>query len=89
MTSNDDDTRLSRSGRSHASGKLTCRLDIPVTEELAEAIIAMATINGMPKAEYARLLLERMVFGELDVVKRLTRFGPPNQSEEYPKTGDR
>lgn len=77
--------RLSRSGRSAGSGKLDRRLDIPVTEELEEALIAMATLNGMPKAEYARWLLERMVFGELNVVRKMTRLGPSGPSDEYPK----
>lgn len=67
------DTMLSRSGRSDPGGKLTARLDIPVSEELNEAVIAMAVTMGMPKAEYVRMLIERAVFGELSMVQRMTR----------------
>ncbi len=67
------DTMLSRSGRSDPGGKLVARLDIPVSEELNEAVIAMAVTAGVPKAEYVRTLIERAVFGELSMVRRMTR----------------
>ena len=66
-------TMLSRSGRSNPDGKLVARLDIPVSEELNEAVIAMAVTMGVPKAEYVRMLIERAVFGELSMVQRMTR----------------
>ena len=76
-------TMLSRSGRSNPDGKLVARLDIPVSEELNEAVIAMAVSMGVPKAEYVRRLIERAVFGELSMVQRMTQplsMGPSDES---------
>lgn len=67
----DDTSMLARGGRTDAGGKLTARFDIPVTEELNEAAIAMATLNGMPKAELLRMMLERAFFGELNMLRRM------------------
>lgn len=71
--STDDGPRLSRSGSSNAGGKLTHRLDIPVTEEVADAAAAMATLAGIPKAEYLRAVLERHFLGELNMARRMAR----------------
>lgn len=76
------DTMLSRSGRSDPGGKLVARLDIPVSEELNEAVIAMAVTMGVPKAEYVRMLIERAVFGELSMVQRMTRPLAMSPSDE-------
>lgn len=67
------DVQFSRSGRSHEGGKLTRRLDIPVSEELEEAVIALAAVAGIPKAEFARTLIERAVFGDLSMLRRVAR----------------
>lgn len=75
-------TMLSRSGRSNPDGKLTQRLDIPVSEELNEAVIALATIAGVSKAEWLRDLIERAVFGELPMARRLARVRGGRESEE-------
>lgn len=77
-------TMLSRSGRSNPDGKLIHRFDIPVTEELNEAVIALATIAGVSKAEWLRDLIERNVFGELPMARRLARVRVPMESEESP-----
>ena len=77
-----DDTRLSRSGSSGTMGKLVRRLDVPVSEELEEAVIALATLDGVPKAEYVRRVLERALFGDLSMVRRMSRTGAPGQSED-------
>lgn len=69
------DTMLSRSGSSSCTGKLTKRLDVPCSEELEDAVIAAATIAGVPKAEYVRLVLERNFFGELSMIRRMSRAG--------------
>ena len=66
-----EDTMLSRNGRTDAGGKLTARLDIPVSDELNDAIIAMATLHGVPKAELARTMLERLIFGDLHMLRRM------------------
>ena len=64
------DIPLSRSGRSHPAGKLTQRLDIPVSEELEEEIIFLAKLYGMSKAECARFILERSLFGEVVIARQ-------------------
>ena len=75
-------TMLSRSGTSSPDGKLTHRLDIPVTEATADAATAAATIAGMTKAEYLRMVIDRHFFGELSMIRRMTRTGVPSPSEE-------
>lgn len=77
-------TMLSRSGRSDPGGKLVARLDIPVSEELNEAVICMAVTMGVPKSEYVRGLIERAVFGELSMVQRMTRPLAMGQCDENP-----
>jgi hypothetical protein len=60
---------LSRSGRTSPDGKLTRRLDVPVSEELEEAVIALATVAAVPKAELVRFLLERAIWGEMSMLR--------------------
>lgn len=64
---------LSRSGRTSTDGKLTRRLDVPVSEELEEAVIALAAVAGMPKAELVRTILERAIWGEMSMLRRVAR----------------
>jgi len=78
------DTLLSRSGTSCSTGKLVRRLDVPVSEELEEAVIVMASLAGVPKSEYVRQVLERQLFGELPMARRMARAACRMQSEEYP-----
>ncbi len=57
-------TMLSRSGRSNPDGKLVAKLDIPVSEQLNEAVIIAAAAKGVPKAELVRdILNEALVNG--------------------------
>jgi hypothetical protein len=79
----DADSRLSRSGASSLAGKLSRRLDIPVSEELEDAVIALATLEGVPKAEYVRRVLERSLFGDLSMLRRMARTGAPGQCEDH------
>lgn len=65
--------RFSRGPRSHVDGKLSRRLDVPVSEDLEEAVIALAAVSGVPKAEYVRTLIERAVFGDLSMLRRVAR----------------
>ena len=65
----DEVPAFARSGTTNPGGKLTHRLDIPCTEDLIDAINALATLAGVPKAEYARRVLERAMFGELAVAR--------------------
>lgn len=79
-----DDAVFSRSGHSHDGGKLSRRLDIPVSEELEEAVIALAAIAGVPKAEFARTLIERAVFGDLSMLRRVARERSGGPWDESP-----
>lgn len=73
---------LSRSGRSDSDGKLVRRLDVPVSEELEAAVISLATIANVPKAEWVRYQLERIVHGDLAMLRRMTQHGPGRQSDD-------
>lgn len=65
-----DSTMLSRSLRMCASDSKLCRrLDVPVSEELEEAVIALAAVARVPKAELVRFLLERSIFGEMSMLR--------------------
>lgn len=72
-------TMLSRSGRSNPDGKLTQRLDIPVTEDLHEAVIALATIQGVSKAEWLRTVIEEVVYGLLFMLRKVSGHSHPDQ----------
>lgn len=80
-------TLLSRSGSTNASGKLTKRMDVPISEELEEALIGLAVIEGIPKAELGRRLWEEAIFGRLSMVRRMAQVKGPSPSDEYPHTG--
>lgn len=71
LHNDNDDTLLSRTGETTPGGKLDRRLDIPVSEKLEAAIISLASMHGMPKSEFARRLLDRVVFGELPMMQRI------------------
>jgi len=49
---------FARSGKTPPGGKMTARLDIPVTEETCDAVTAFAYLSRKPKAEIARDALE-------------------------------
>ena len=68
-----DAPAFARSSHTHVGGKLDRRLDIPVSEELEEAVIALAAVSGMTKAEYGRMVLERAAFGDLSMLRRVAR----------------
>lgn len=60
-----------------------CRLDIPVPESPLEHVIALATLHGMTKAEYARMVMERHVYGELAMIRTIAlRQIPQHGSNE-------
>ncbi len=73
---------MSRSGVTHTEGKLIRRLDVPVSEELEEAVIALAAMLGVPKAEFVRNVLERNVWGELAMLRRMTRAYQGHPADE-------
>lgn len=51
-------------------GKCTERCDIPLTEETNEKLITLARLSGMTKAEYARLVIERHIYGAASQIER-------------------
>lgn len=65
--------RFSRTGHTGTFGKNDRRLDIMVSEELENAIITMASLKGIPKSEFARTLIERMLFGEFSIVQKMAQ----------------
>lgn len=67
----DHDPALSRSGQSEPAGKCTNRLDVPVPDDLFEAVTAMATLQGVPKAEWVRRVLQRELYGSLGMARSL------------------
>lgn len=75
-------TALSRSGATSPGGKLVARIDIPVTEELDNAMAALAGVSGIPKAEMGRRILERVVFGEMAMLRRFAQGQGLSPSEE-------
>ena len=77
---------LSRSGRSNPDGKLSHRIDIPMTEDLHDAVSALATLEGKSKAEWLRELAEEKVYGRLSMVRRVACNGAASPSYEY-RTG--
>lgn len=66
-----DTPMLSRSGDSNPLGKCDRRLDLLITEELENAIIAMATMRGQGKSEFGRKALEKVVFGEFVMMQKI------------------
>ena len=76
-------TMFSRTGRSSMEGKLTHRLDIPVSEELHDAVTALATIQGQGKAEWIRELVSKVVWGELAMLRRVTVHTQREQWDDH------
>lgn len=79
-----DRPAFARAGRTDPGGKMTARLDVPVTTELEEAVIALATLAGVPKSEFVRRIVERAVFGELSMMRKLSRSACGDPWEESP-----
>lgn len=64
------DPLLSRSAESDPNGKLTRRIDVPVSETLDDSIGAVALMLGYgSKAEYVRSVMQREMFGTLAVMR--------------------
>ncbi len=64
-------------------GKCDRKLEITVSEALEERLIAMAAFVGVPKATYARQLLERAMFGDFVMLRKVAQdrgIGNPDNS---------
>jgi hypothetical protein len=84
----EDCSLLSRNGTTDPGGKKSGRLDIPVSEQLESEVIALATIEGISKAEWGRKIIEEAVYGKLFILRRMAHRQPvingmnvPNGSE--------
>lgn len=77
-------TMLSRSGRTDPEGKLTQRLDIPVSEKTAEDVIGLAVALGIPKSELCRQIIERALYGEVNLLRKATRAAGMGRWDESP-----
>lgn len=68
---------FSRPRFSDPAGKLTQRIDVPVSEELYERIGALAQLEGYSgKAEYVRAVLDLYVYGKFESIRRLAQRQP-------------
>ena len=56
----------------HPDGKLIREASTAVTEDLHDALVAMAVISGKTKAEYIRNVLSDHVYGRLAMLQRWT-----------------
>jgi len=59
------DVPESRMGGQGGGDKCTHRLDLPVTEQLYDAVVALAGLAGRPKADYIRWVLDQHLMGAL------------------------
>lgn len=59
------DVSESRMGGQGGGDKCTHRLDLPVTEKLYDAVVALAGLAGRPKADYIRWVLDQHLMGAL------------------------
>lgn len=67
----ENDTRLSRSGTSGPDGKLSCRMDVPMSERLEAQIITAATIQGVTKAEWVRRTCDKELNGSFAMLRSM------------------
>ena len=54
----------------HPDGKLIREASAAVTEDLHDALVALAVISGKTKAEYIRNILSEHVYGRLTMLQR-------------------
>jgi soluble P-type ATPase len=66
-----DEGMYSRNGAVASGGKLVESVNTPVSEELKEALIFLATACRMPLAQYVREVLESHAFGEQLRIQRM------------------
>jgi hypothetical protein len=69
---------MSRNASSDPAGKLTARLDIPVSESLKESLSALAIVSGYGSTgEYLRAVLTAHVHGHLATAQAAYRRSGP------------
>ncbi len=88
MNDMEREAALARSGLTDPAGKCTARLDVPVPDELYEAVGAMATLQGVPRAEWVRRVLQRELYGSLGMARSLVAgIAPGDGMNGRPITG--
>jgi hypothetical protein len=73
-----------RTGRSSGLGKLTEEVRALVPEQTSEALTALATLAGVPRAEYVRDVLIGFVHGHLTLL-RLRQSRDPSSAADTPE----
>ena len=68
---------LSRNGTTDEAGKLSEKLQVPLSEDLLEKLIALSVLKGKPRAELAREWIIKAVEGELAYMRSVGAI-PPN-----------
>ena len=64
------------------TGKLECRIDVPVSQELKDDFHALARMHGFKgEADFARDIFYRLVYGELAMFQRNRRAGIRSMGE--------
>lgn len=64
-------------------GKCDRKLELTISEQLEERLIAMAAFHGLPRATYARQVLERAMFGDFVMLRMVAQnrgLGNPDNS---------
>lgn len=75
---------MSRNGTTNTGGKLHVRLELQVTEEIMAGLQALASAMGVPRAECTRTLIERGLFGDLEVSRRATDREARAEAQKLP-----
>jgi hypothetical protein len=73
MADPDDDAVLARGGLAHPDGKLSVRVDFQATEQMAQDIATIATMRGISSSQYLREIVERDMYGRLEVMRKTLR----------------
>lgn len=68
------DTRYSRSGNTNGMGKCSEEVKTHVPEDVKNALVTLATVNGMTLSEYTRSVLQDHAFGRLHTVRLAIPF---------------
>lgn len=70
----------SRNGDSDPAGKLTEQVSLSLTPRTLEAVTTLAVLNGIPRGEYLRKIVDRHCFGELPIAKEMYARGRPEST---------
>lgn len=60
-----------RNGETDPTGKLSVRFDMHVSEQMEADMAMRAALERIPKAEYVRRLIERDLYGSINLMRRI------------------